>query len=113
MELTPKQKSDVQFNGEKINLDLLKFHAINANKEFQERYNKIVETYNELFEEVFWNNTIYGSVIRFQPVIGEIYYLYNSNEKYFISIISPSEWKKNCIGKFKYEYNGKWTKLND
>jgi len=111
MELTPKQKSDVQFDRyEKLNLSWSIPYATSVSKEFQERYDKIVKLYEELSEEVYWNNLIYNIEIRFKPVIGNIYYLYNE-DKYFLSLIAPWEWKKECLGKFKFDHNGKWNRI--
>lgn len=112
MELIPKQKSDVQFNGEKLNLNWIEPYAKDVSNEFQERYEKIIKLYEELSEEVYWNNLIYSLDIKFKPVIGNIYYLYKENEKYFLSIITPWEWKREFIGEFKFEYSGKWIKIN-
>ena len=114
MELTPKQKSDVQFNGDNLNLTWSSPYTNNVHREFQERYDKIVKLYEELSDEVYWNNIIYNSGLRFQPVIGNIYYLYlDSENKYFISLIKPTEWKMNFVGAFKFEYNGKWIKIEE
>jgi len=33
------------------------------------------------------------------------------NNKLFLSLISPDEWKQNHVGSFKLKYNGKWKKL--
>lgn len=112
MELTPKKKSDVQFNGyEKLNLTWNIPYALSVNKEFQERYDNIVKNYEELSEEIYWNNIIYNMTINFKPVIGNKYYLYQESEKYFLSLIAPWEWKRNCLGEFKFDHNGKWNKM--
>ena len=57
------------------------------------------------------NKLIYDLDIRFKPVVGNIYYLYIENDKYFLSIISPSEWNKEFVSKFRFDYNGKWNKI--
>lgn len=110
MNLVPKQKSEVQFNGEKTNLSWNIPYAENVNKEFQERYEKIVKLYKELSDEVYWNELIYNMDIKFKPVIGHEYYLYLDNDKYILSLIAPHEWKMNFIGAFKFEHTGKWNK---
>jgi hypothetical protein len=114
MELTPKHKSEVQFNGEKFDLQNWSIpYTSNVHKEFQDRYDNIVKQYEELSEEVYWNNIIYNVGLKFKPVIGNIYYLYIENNKHFLSIIAPWEWKREFIAKFKFDYNGKWVKIKE
>jgi hypothetical protein len=112
MNLTPKYKSDVQLNGyKKPNMDWVNLFTSNLNYEFKDRYDDIIKKYEELKDEIYWNTIIYNLDIRFKPVIGNIYYLYIDNEKYFLSIISPSEWSKEFISEFRFDYNGKWNKI--
>lgn len=112
VKIIPKQKSDVQFNGyEKFELSWSIPHATSVNKEFNERYNKLIKDYEELASEVYWNTLIYNIEIKFKPVIGKSYYLYVSEGEYFLSLISPNEWKRYFVGEFKFNHNGKWEKI--
>jgi hypothetical protein len=114
MELIPKHKSDVQFNGQKLDLDWVKSYSTEVGKEFNERYDKIVNLYNELMDDVYWNQFIYGLNTKFKPVIGHTYHLYQmKDESYLLSIIAPDEWKMymKFIHSFKFEYNGKFVKI--
>jgi hypothetical protein len=109
--LIPKHKSDVQFNGDIIyNKSWIVPYIINVRNEFDQRYDEIKKQYDKLIDEVYWNNIIYNIELRFQPVIGNSYYLYKDDEKYIISIIGPDEWKKEFVGTFQFEYTGKWIK---
>lgn len=111
-ELEPKKKSDVQFNGETFNLKWSIPYASAVNNEFQERYNHLIKLYQELVEEIYWNELIYNLDMKFKPVVGQHYYLYkNYDDKYFLSIIAPTEWKMNFIAQFKFEHTGKWLKI--
>jgi hypothetical protein len=59
-----------------------------------------------------WNEIIYSSDFNFEPVIGEIYHLYKrKNNKTYLSLIGPDEWKKECLGSFKLNYDNKWLKI--
>jgi hypothetical protein len=118
MDLTPKKKSDVQLNGyEKPSMNWASIFTKNFNAEFNDRYNDIIKKYEELTDEIYWNNIIYNLDIKFKPVIGNTYYLYNNDQKYCLSMISPSEWGHGRIGtqgtfiaEFQFNYNGKWIK---
>lgn len=111
--LKPKGKSDVQFNGyEKLNQNWATPYVSNIKNEFDERYLKIKTLYEDLLDEVYWNNLIYSIKINYKPVIGNIYHLYKDNEnEYILSIIAPNEWRKEHVASFKFEYTGKWIKI--
>lgn len=87
MDIQPKKKSNVEFN-KKNEL----YHKNDLSKEFNYRYEKILNDYNALMDEVYWNELIYDKNIcemNFQPTINNKYYLYKrNNEKYFLYDLS-------------------------
>jgi hypothetical protein len=111
MKLIPKTKSDVQFNGEKLDLEWLKPYTTQVGNEFTERYEKIKKLYDDLMNEVYWNKLLYSLDIKFKPVIGHSYYLYKNDERFFLSLIAPHEWNMKYVASFIFEHNGKWVKI--
>jgi hypothetical protein len=112
MKLTIKKKTEIQFNGEILNNNWYIPYESIVNKEFIERYENIKKMYEELKNEINWNNIIYSIKLKFKPVIGKSYYLYiDEDDKYFLSLISPKEWKRNFVGEFKFDHNGKWINI--
>lgn len=110
--LQPKQKSEVQFNGRvESEANWAVPFVNNIKTEFDTRFEKIKKDYEELVEEVRWNNMVYNATIKFKPVIGHIYHLYKDGDSYSLSLIAPNEWKKEHVGSFKFEYTGKWIKI--
>jgi hypothetical protein len=109
-----KKKSDVQLNGRIEDMISLDTYSSEVKEEFKYRYDKIKEDYEKLMDEVYWNSIIYNKdecELKFKPIVNRLYYLYKKdNGGYFMSIISPSEWNKESIGKFRFLYNGKWIK---
>lgn len=84
----------------------------NVNKEFQSKFNELQLQYQQLVEEFEWNELVYSSKFSFEPVVGEIYHLYrNTNGENFLSLICPSEWRKEHIGTFKLNSDKKWIHL--
>jgi len=82
------------------------------NKQFKDKYEKIKQEYQNLIEEYTWNDIVYKSKFNFEPVVGNVYHLYEDKfGKTFLSIINPSEWNKTYLGTFKYDYENEWTKL--
>ena len=71
----------------------------NVNKEFESKFNELKIQYQNLIEEFEWNELVYGARFSFEPVVGEIYHLYQGEDGInFLSLISPNEWNKVHIG---------------
>ena len=85
----------------------------NVNKEFENKFNELKIQYENLMMEYEWNELVYCSRFSFEPVIGEIYHLYRSEDgNNFLSLISPQEWNKEHIGTVKLNSDKKWVVLN-
>jgi len=82
-----------------------------VNHEFKDRFERLRKEYESLLEEYEWNKIIYESDLRFEPVVGEIYHLYQNDGKKFISLIGPGEWDKEYLGTFKLNSDLKWIKI--
>jgi hypothetical protein len=84
----------------------------NVNKQFEDKFISLKKEYEKLVDEYKWNELVYMSNFNFEPVIGKTYHLYYSkNDTIFLSLIEPSEWKKEHIGSFKYNHDNKWIKI--
>lgn len=82
------------------------------NKEFENKFNELKQQYQNLMEEYQWNDLVYNAKFSFEPVIGEIYHLYTSEEgTHFLSLIGPTEWNKEHLGTFKLNSDKKWIHL--
>jgi len=83
-----------------------------VNHHLETKFLELKEEYLKLVEEFQWNDLIYNAKFNFEPVIGEIYHLYTGdNDENFLSLISPSEWNRKCLGSFKLEADQKWKKV--
>ncbi|MFN7675190.1 DUF2452 domain-containing protein [Flavobacterium sp.] len=86
----------------------------NVNKEFENKFKELKNQYESLMQEFEWNELVYNAKFAFEPVIGEIYHLYVSEEgNNFLSLISPHEWNKVHIGTFKLNSDKKWIALHE
>lgn len=82
----------------------------NVNKQFESKFNELKRQYENLIKEYEWNELVYNSKFSFEPVIGEIYYLYRGDDGInFLSLISPQEWNKEHIGTFQLNSDKKWV----
>jgi len=110
--LEPKRKSEVQFNGRvESDANWAVPFVSNVKQEFDQRFNELKEQYEQLMDEVHWNNIVYGVNIKFKPVIGKTYYLYKNDNDFTLSMIAPWEWSKEHLGTFRFDHTGKWVKL--
>lgn len=83
-----------------------------TNDYFKSRFDEIKAEYLQLIEEFKWNDLVYKAEIRFTPVKGNNYHLYQrKNEKLFLSIIEPEYWDQIYIGSFRLDSNDKWEKI--
>ncbi len=62
-------------------------------KELSLKLENIKNEYIETINHYNWNKLVYSSDYSFEPVVGNIYYLYRrTNGTFILSMISPDEW---------------------
>ena len=122
-EKTEKYNSNILPYGTNISAPTIVIDDINTFKErgvnkvqktFSTKYKELVDEYNFLVDEVKLNNLIYNSNYSFEPVIGEIYYLYlRQTGTYFLSLISPQEWYMKHVVSVRLNSEHKWVSIRE
>lgn len=83
-----------------------------VNKEFENKFEELKLQYLKLMEEYQWNDLVYNAKFSFEPVVGEIYHMYQAEkETQFLSLIGPNEWNKEHLASFKLNSDKKWIKI--
>ena len=83
-----------------------------VNHHLETKFLELRDEYNKLVEEFKWNDLVYNAKFSFEPVIGETYYLYvGDDHENFLSLISPNEWNRECLGSFHLTAEQKWVKI--
>ena len=83
-----------------------------VNHHLETRFLELKEEYLKLVDEFKWNDLIYNAAFNFEPIVGETYYLYiGKDEVNFLSLISPNQWDKECLGSFQLTAEQKWIKI--
>lgn len=83
-----------------------------VNKEFENKFDELKLQYLKLMEEYEWNDLVYNAKFSFEPVVGEIYHMYQAeNGTHFLSLIGPNEWNKEHLASFKLNSDKKWVKI--
>lgn len=76
------------------------------------KYVELKHEYEKLMQEFEYNKLIFEAKFSFEPIIGEIYYLYKrKNGELFLSIIAPNECKFNALGSFYLNADQIWEKV--
>lgn len=95
-----------------ILLDLNELVLKKVNKVFDKRYKEILKEAETLQESFSISQEVYESTYKFEPIVGEIYHLYEQNNgTKFLSIIGPTEWNGNYQYSVMLNSNMTWTKL--
>lgn len=84
-----------------------------VNHQLKVRFEHLKKEYEDMLELYNWNEIIYNSKFEFEPVVGEVYHLYQKeNGVYFLSQIGPDEWDKKYIGSFKLDLERVFVRVN-
>lgn len=83
-----------------------------ANKHLKTKYEALKKEYDALMEVLEYNELITASKFSFEPLIGEIYHLYNnSKSEPFLSIINPDTCNFEYLGSFRLTSDYLWEKI--
>ena len=73
-----------------------------VNKQFKSKFDELKKEYEAMMVQFEYNDLVYNAKFNFEPIIGEVYYLYNDkNEESFLSIIQPDQCNFNYLGSFR------------
>ena len=107
----------MEIAGPKIEVpDLLKFETArnhSLSNKIMSRLQDLEREYNELRELHRWNEFVEGFRIGFQTRLNQDYYLYESGNRKFLSLISPEEMGDTCTfhGKTRLHSEGYFVKV--
>ena len=83
-----------------------------VNKQLKSKFDEIKKAYEELMTQFEYNDLVYNAKFNFEPVIGEIYHLYNNkNKEPFLSLISPDQCRFDHLGSFRLNSQKMWEKI--
>lgn len=83
-----------------------------VNKQFKSKFEEVRKEYEELIQKFQYNDLVYNSKFSFEPIIGEVYHLFNNRkEESFLSIINPDQCNFNHLGSFRLNTDKMWEKI--
>lgn len=79
---------------------------------FVERYDELRRDYEQLLASYETNRLLYNSEIRFTPVVGQTYYLYEYRDTRALSLVAPehSGWS-GYLGAFRLSTAHVWERI--
>lgn len=83
-----------------------------VNKVFDRRYKELIKEAEILQKSFELTQEVYDSRYKFEPIIGEIYHLYEDYDGgRTLSMIKPTEWKKKHLYSVVLNSDMTWTKI--
>lgn len=77
-------------------------------RDLQQKLQEIRETYLQAIDHFNWNKLVYEADIQFEPIIGEIYHLYEMRGRRILSMISPDEWAQKHLVTVRLNVDRQW-----
>ena len=82
------------------------------NHKVSAKYLELKAEYENMMQEFEYNKLIFNSKFSFEPIIGEVYHLYQrENNESFLSLISPEQCNFKSIGSFYLNAGQVWEKI--
>lgn len=82
-------------------------------KVFDKRYKELVEQAENLQKSFLITQQVYESNYKFEPIIGEIYHLYEDDDGgCSLSLIKPNEWNRKHLYSVILNSDMTWTKVD-
>ena len=94
------------------NVDAFKKKGIDkVSKQFKAELTDLQQKIKSFVTETSEAQKVYSADFKFEPIVGEAYFLYQGNENNFLSIIEPTQWNKKYLGAFRLNSEYKWERI--
>ncbi len=77
-------------------------------RELKQKLEEIRETYLRTIDHFNWNKLVYEADIGFEPIVGEVYHLYEVRGRRMLSMISPDEWREKHLATVRLNVDRQW-----
>jgi vacuolar-type H+-ATPase subunit I/STV1 len=94
------------------NVDAFKKKGVDkVSKQFQAELDDLQEKIKSFVSLASDTQQVYSAHFKFEPIVGEIYHLYQGKKEAFLSLIPPEQWSKEHLGTFQLNGDYKWERL--
>ena len=77
-------------------------------RELQQKLTEIREEYLAAIDHFNWNKLIYEADINFEPIVGQVYHLYEVRGRKLLSMIGPGEWSHKHLATVRLNVDRQW-----
>jgi hypothetical protein len=94
-----------------VPLDLTSFKSRGVSeveRDLRQKLTEIREDYLRAIDHFNWNKLVYEAEIRFEPVVGETYHLYDMGGRRALSMIGPEQWPHRHLATVRLNYDRQW-----
>ena len=77
-------------------------------RDLQQKLTEIREQYLRAIDHFNWNKLVYEAEIRFEPIVGGVYHLYEMRDRRALSMISPDQWPQKHLATVRLNVDRQW-----
>ena len=93
------------------NVDAFKKKGVDkVSKQFQAELKDLQDRIKSFVTLASETQKVYEAHFKFEPIVGEIYHLYEGKAQNFLSLVAPSEWNIKHLGSFRLNSDFKWER---
>lgn len=104
-----------QANGPVIkipNVDAFKQKGVEkVSKQLQTELEELQNKIKNFVKSASDTQKVYTAKFKFEPLVGEVYFLYQGEKEEYLSLIPPNQWKKKFLGAFRLSSEYKWEQV--
>ena len=91
------------------NVDAFKQRGVDkVSKQFQSELEELKGKIKDFVKTASDTQKVYTAKFKFEPVVGETYFLYEGDQENYLSLIAPGQWKKKFLGAYRLSSEYKW-----
>lgn len=94
------------------NVDAFKQKGVEkVSKQFQTELEELKDKIKDFVKTASDTQKVYTAKFKFEPLVGETYFLYEGEKEDYLSLIPPDQWKKKFLGAYRLSSEFKWERV--
>ena len=94
------------------NVDAFKQKGVEkVSKQFQTELEELKDKIKDFVKTASDTQKVYTAKFKFEPLVGETYFLYEGEKEDYLSLIPQDQWKKKFLGAYRLSSEFKWERV--